>query len=256
VDVDRGDIHVVGADQNNVQIRVVRDVTHASEAEATRILKEHHVVLQQHGREISITAQRPSSFGRGSWWRWWGQPNLNVHYQITVPQAFDVRLKTEGGAIEVATLHGNVNANTEGGHLKFTDIGGKVNGQTEGGSVKAVGCQDEVQVRTEGGSIAIEGFTGKGLQALTEGGSIVAEFAVPPRSDFTLRTSGGKVTVKIPETSAVNLDAHTAGGRVRTELPVQVQGRLDRETLRGTINGGGSLLKLETEGGNIRLLKR
>lgn len=256
VDVDRGDIHLVGADQNSVQIRVVRDVTRASEAEATRILKEHHVALQQHGKEISITAQKPSSFWRGSWWRWWGLPNLNVHYEITVPHAFDVRLKTEGGGIEVATLHGNVNAKTEGGHLKFTDIGGKVNGQTEGGSVKAVRCHDEVQLRTEGGSIAIEEFTGKGLQALTEGGSIVAEFAVPPRSDCTLRTSGGNVKVKIPETSAVNIDAHTDGGRVRTELPVQVQGRQDRETLRGTINGGGSLLKLETEGGNIRILKR
>jgi DUF4097 and DUF4098 domain-containing protein YvlB len=256
VDLDRGSIHVAGAAHNSVQIRVVRDVTNASEADAARILKEHHVVLQQHGNEISITAQEPSSFWRGSWWRWWGQRNLNVHYEITVPQAFDVRLKTEGGNVEVASLHGNVTAKTEGGHLKFNDIEGKVNGQTEGGSVKAVGCHDEVQVRTEGGSIAIEEFTGKGLQAQTEGGSIVAEFAVPPRSDCTLHTSGGNVTVKIPETSSVNIDAHTDGGRVRTELPVEVQGRLDRETLHGTINGGGSMLTLKTDGGNIRILKR
>jgi hypothetical protein len=255
VDVDRGDIHIVGADQNSVQIRVVRDVTRASEAEATRILKEHHVVLQQHGNEVSVTAQEPWSFGSASWWGWWGRPNLNVHYEITVPQAFDAHLKTEGGDVEVATLHGNVNAKTEGGHLSFNGIEGKVNGQTEGGNVKAVGCHDEVQVRTDGGSIAIEEFTGKGLQALTEGGSIVAEFAVPPRSDCTLRTSGGNVTVRIPETAAVNLDAHTDGGTTRTDLPVQVQGQQDRETLRGTINGGGPMLKLETEGGNIRVLK-
>ncbi len=256
VNVDRGSIHVVGADQNGVQIRVVRDVTHASEADAARILKEHHVVLQQHGNEISVTAQEPSSFWPGSWWRWWGQRNLIVHYEITLPHAFDVRLKTEGGAIKVATLHGTVTANTEGGSLNFNGIEGKVNGQTEGGSIKAVGCQDELQLRTEGGSIAIDEFTGKGLQALTEGGSIVAEFAVPPRSDCTLRTSGGNVTVRIPETAAVNLDAHTDGGRTRTDLPVQIQGRLDRETLRGTLNGGGSLLTLETSGGNIRVLKR
>jgi hypothetical protein len=256
MDVDRGDIHLVGADQNSVQIRVVRDFTGATEAQATRVLKEHHVVLQQHGQEISITAQKPLRFGRGSWWTWWWQPNVNVHYKITVPQAFDVRLKTEGGSVEVATLHGNVNANTEGGHLKFTGIQGKVIGQTEGGKVEVVRCQDEVQVRTEGGKIAIEEFTGKGLQALTEGGSIVAEFAVPPRSDCTLRTGGGKVTVRIPETAAVNLDAHTDGGKIRTELPVQVQGKQDGGTLRGTINGGGSMLTLETDGGNIRILKR
>ena len=256
VDVDRGNIYIVGVNQNSVQILVVRDVTRATDAEATRILKEHHVVLQQHGNEISITAQESSSFWRRSWWRWLRQPNLNVHYEITVPHVFDVHLKTEGGDVEVAALHGNVNAKTEGGRLNFNGIEGKVNGQTEGGNVKAVRCQDEVQVRTSGGNIAIEEFTGKGLQALTEGGSIAAEFAVPPRADCTLRTSGGNVTVRIPETAAVNVDAHTDGGRVRTELPVQAQGRLDEETLRGTINGGGPMLKLETEGGNIRLLTR
>jgi len=256
VNVDRGDIHVVGADQNNVQIRVVRDVTHASEAEATTILKEHHVVLQQHGNEISITAQEPWSFGRSWWWGWRGRPNLKVHYEITVPQVFDARLKTDGGDVEVATLHGDVKANTEGGRLNFNGIQGDVNGKTEGGSVNAVGCRGELQVRTEGGNIAIEDFTGKGLQALTEGGSIVAEFAVPPRSDCTLRTSGGNVTVRIPETAAVTLDAHTDGGRTRTDLPIEVHGRQDGGTLRGTINGGGSVLKLKTEGGNIRLLKR
>lgn len=54
----------------------------------------------------------------------------------------------------------------------------------------------------------------------------------------------------------MNLDAHTDGGTTRTDLPVQVQGEQDRETLRGTINGGGPLLTLKTEGGNIRVLKR
>ncbi len=256
VNADRGDIHVVGIDQNAVQIRVLRDVTHASDAETTRILKEHHVVLQQHDNDIFVTAEESRPFGSVSWWRWWGQPNLNVHYQITVPRAFGVRLKTEGGDVEVATLDGNATARTEGGNLKFNGIEGKVNGETEGGNVEAVACHNELQLLTEGGSIAIEEFTGKGLQALTEGGSIVAEFAGPPRSDCTLRTEGGNVTVTIPETAAVNLDAHTDGGTTRTDLPVQVQGEQDRETLRGTINGGGPLLTLKTEGGNIRVLKR
>jgi hypothetical protein len=256
MDVDRGDIHVVGADQPSVNTRVVREVSHASEAEATRILKEHHVVLEQHGRGISITAQEPWSFGRGSWWNWWRHPDLNVRYEITVPRVFDVRLKTAGGNVEVATLHGNVNARTEGGHLNFNSIEGKVNGKTEGGNVKAVGCRDDVELGTEGGNIAVEDFTGKGLQAQSEGGSIVAEFAVAPRADCTLRTSGGNVTVTIPETAAINLDAHTDGGTTRTDLPVQVRGEQDRGTLRGTIHGGGVMLKLKTEGGNIRVLKR
>ncbi|HTS18122.1 MAG TPA: DUF4097 family beta strand repeat-containing protein [Verrucomicrobiae bacterium] len=256
VQANRGDIHVAGTDQNTVQIRVLREVSHASDAEAARALKDHHVVLEQHGNEISVTAEEPRRFGSASWWRWWGQPNLNVHYQITVPQAFDARLKTEGGDIAVATLHGNVTAKTEGGSLKFNGIHGNVNGKTEGGNVDAVACHDELQLLTEGGNISIEQFTGNGLQARTEGGSIFADFAVPPRADCALHTDGGNVTVKIPETAAVNLDAHTDGGTTRTDLPIQLKARLDGETLRGTINGGGPALKLTTQGGNVRVLKR
>jgi hypothetical protein len=256
VNADRGDIYVVGTDQSTVQIRVLREVTHASDDEAARVLKDHHVVLEQHGNEISVTAKEPHPFGSVSWWRWWGQPNLNVHYQISVPQAFDVRLKTEGGGVTVAALHGNVTAKTEGGSLKFTGIQGNVDGLTEGGNVEAIACHDELQLHTEGGNINVQQFSGTGLQAHTEGGSIVADFAVPPRADCALHTEGGNVTVKIPETAAINLDAHTDGGTTRTDLPIQLQARLDGETLRGTINGGGPALKLKTEGGNIRVLKR
>ena len=84
----------------------------------------------------------------------------------------------------------------------------------------------------------------------------MAEFAGPPRADCTLHTEGGNVTVRIPEAAAVNLDAHTDGGTTRTDLPVQIRGEQDGGSLRGTINGGGPMLKLKTEGGNIRVLKR
>ena len=54
----------------------------------------------------------------------------------------------------------------------------------------------------------------------------------------------------------VTLDAHTQGGGVKSDLPVQVEGKADGGTLRGKINGGGPSLKLETEGGSIRVSKR
>jgi hypothetical protein len=54
----------------------------------------------------------------------------------------------------------------------------------------------------------------------------------------------------------VNLDARTEDGSVKTDLPVQVEGKLSGDKLKGTVNGGGSLLKLQTSGGNIEILKR
>ena len=256
MDVDRGDVRVTGSDQNTVEVEVDRKVTHASDSEAARMLKEEHLVVKQTGNDISITTHEPPSFHNHSLWGWLSEPNLNVHYEITVPRKFDVRLKTSGGGVKVASLQGNAEVKTEGGGLDFNDIEGRVNGQTEGGGIRAVSCKNELLIQTQGGGITIERFTGSRVRATTEGGSVSADFAAAPKADCELRTEGGSVTARLPGGAAVTLDAHTEGGSVRTDLPVQVQGQFHNSTLKGTINGGGPLLTLETEGGNIEVLKQ
>jgi predicted Ser/Thr protein kinase/DUF4097 and DUF4098 domain-containing protein YvlB len=256
MNVDRGDVHVTGSDQNIVAVQVERQVTRAGDSEAARILKEERLLLKQTGNEISITAHEPPSFHNHSFWGWLSGPNLSVHYEITVPRKFDVRLETSGGHIKVASLQGNADVKTEGGGLDFNDIEGRVSGQTEGGGIRAVSCKNELLIQTQGGGITVERFTGSRVRATTEGGSISADFAAAPKADSELRTEGGSVTARLPQGAAVTLDAHTEGGSVRTDLPVQVEGRFHNSTLKGTINGGGPLLKLETEGGNIEVLKQ
>jgi len=256
MNVDRGDVHVTGSDQNTVEVQVDRKVTRASDSEAAGILKEERLVLKQTGNDISITTHELPGFHNHSFWGWLTGPNLNVHYEITVPRKFDVRVETSGGQIKVASLQGNANVKTEGGGLDFNDIEGRVNGQTEGGGIRAVSCKNELLVQTQGGGITIERFTGPRVRATTEGGSISAEFAAAPKADCELRTEGGSVTARLPQGAAVTLDAHTEGGSVRTDLPVQVEGQFHNSTLKGTVNGGGPLLKLETEGGSIEVLKQ
>lgn len=259
MNVDRGDIRVTGSDQNTIEVQVNREVTRADNSEAARILKEERLVVKQNGNEIFITAHDPPSLHRHSfsgWWDWVSQPNLVVHYEITVPRKFDAQLETSGGGIKIASLQGNVNARTEGGGLDFNDIEGRVNGRTEGGGIRAVSCKNELLIQTEGGGITIERFAGSGVRAITEGGSISTDFAAAPKADCELRTEGGSITARLPHIAAITLDAHTEGGTVRTDLPVQVEGQFHDSTLKGTINGGGPLLKLTTEGGSIAVLKQ
>jgi hypothetical protein len=259
MNVDQGDIRVAGTDQNTVEVQVDREITRADASEAARILKEERLVVKQTGNEISITAHDPPSLHRHSfsgWWGWVSQPHLEVHYEITVPRKFDVQLETSGGGIKVASLQGNVNVKTEGGGLDFNDIEGRVNGHNEGGGIRAVSCKNELLIQTEGGGITIERFAGSYVRATTEGGSISADFAAAPKADCELRTEGGSVTARLPHTAAITLDAHTEGGSVRTDLPVQAEGQFHGSTLKGTINGGGPLLKLATGGGSIAVLKQ
>jgi serine/threonine protein kinase len=255
IDVNRGGIRVAGADQDTVNVRVSRKVKRATGSDAQRILAEEKLVLKQNGNEVSINSQEPPSLRGGPSWPW-TRRDLDVHYEISVPRKFDLRLKTAGGGIKVATVQGGVNVRTAGGSLDFDDVDGNVNGETQGGGIRAAGCKGELVVKTAGGGITVESFAGPFVQGTTDGGSISADLAASPQSDCLLRTSGGSVTARIPATAAVTLDAHTAGGTVKSELPVQTEGAANGSTLRGKINGGGPSLKLGTGGGSINVLKR
>ena len=232
-----------------------RAVRHAGRSDSRKILKAEALTLKKSGDAISITGHDPPNLHQ-SFWDWFVGPDLEVHYEITVPRKFAAQLKTSGGGIKIAGLHGSVDANTMGGSLNFSDIDGRVNGQTMGGSVHASSCRDGLEVHTMGGSITIEDFSGSHIRASTAGGSVSAGFAAAPTADCELRTSGGSIHARLPARAAVTLDAHTVGGSVRTDLPVQTEDHERGSTLRGTINGGGPLLKLETTGGSIDISKQ
>jgi TM2 domain-containing membrane protein YozV/predicted Ser/Thr protein kinase len=256
MDVDRGDVHITGGDQSTVEIRVTREVTRAGGTDPSAILKGEHVMLQQTGNTISITAQEPEMLRSRSLWGWVSQPNLNDHYEITLPRKFEIRSKTAGGDVTVARIQEGVNIGTMGGRLDCQDIDGTLDGKTMGGDVQAADCKGKVHLETMGGSITVDGFSGPNIQASTQGGSVSADFAVAPTEDCELSTSGGNVTARLPATAAVTLDAHTEGGSVSSDFPLSTGHGFVNESLQGPINGGGPRLKMQTMGGNIEVLKR
>lgn len=296
VEVDRGSIEVMTADNESVDVEVVRTVYDDSEAKAEKILKDHVVTMTQHGNRVEIhgkyNGEKPTSWFNFSKWIESGH-ELKVQYQITVPHKFDVDLKTSGGKIAVDTLTGKVEAHTSGGSLKFEKIEGSLSGHTSGGSITVGGCKGPVDVKTSGGSLHlkdIEGdvdahtsggsihadnLTGKSelatsggsihvaeikgqLEAKTSGGGIEAELVGQPTGDCSFKTSGGSITLLLGEKVAVDIDAHTSAGRVSSDFPIAtvIQGEHKKNELHGKINGGGPLITAHTSAGGIHIRKK
>ncbi len=167
-----------------------------------------------------------------------------------------VDLKTSGGSIEVGDVGGDVRAQTSGGSLRFGKIQGSIWGKTSGGSIMAADCNGGADVQTSGGSIKLESVGGD-VNAKTSGGTIRASVTTQLQNACNLHTSGGGITVTLIPDIAIDVDAETSGGSVSTDFVVTsvVQGKVPRNRLKGSINGGGPLLKLHTSGGGIRLQK-
>lgn len=173
-------------------------------------------------------------------------------------------LNTAGGSIQVKKCDGDLRASTAGGSVEVGDVGGGAILETSGGSIRLSGpAKGVVHATTSGGGIHLNGLT-HGVTAKTAAGPIYAEF-IANKATFTdsyLETSVGDVIVSLPSDLPVTVRASieaAMGHRMVTDFPeVKVTSEGGewgpREIYgQGTINGGGSLLKISTSAGNIEL---
>ena len=170
----------------------------------------------------------------------------------------DVALRTSGGNITLEDGTGDAKAKTSGGNIQMVGVIGAVNGETSGGNVTLRGCKGGADVKTAGGSIEVE--NNGPVLAKTSGGSIrcqLEEAVSRQNLLLDLETTGGSINVSLVPDIAATVEARVLGGSVTTEFPVEVEttGVVKPDQLRGTINGGGSLLRLFSVGGNVILRK-
>ena len=168
-------------------------------------------------------------------------------------------LETGGGSIQVDRCNGQVRATTGGGSIDLGDIGGPADIDTGGGSIRLTSAKGPVRATTGGGSIDLGSVPS--ARAETGGGGIVAKFlSGGERTDSTLETSAGDITVYLA--SDLNVTVRAAidlanGHKIRSEFPdIQVRsegGEWGPKTVtaEGKLNGGGPILKVRTNSGDI-----
>ena len=288
LETDIGSIEVLSRNTNTLEVEVIQEAKTASSSRAERILEDFEVSFRQSGDNVYVTGE----YRRGSLSRFWNNIGryIRVKFQVTVPQEFNVDLKTKGGSISVNDLKGDVQSKTSGGSLAFSRIDGPVYGRTSGGSIRLTSCSGNADVKTSGGSITLGDVNGdvtahtsggsikvgkaKGsvdvhtsgggihveeawgaIKAHTSGGSITAHISDQPESDCSLTTSGGSITVHLADKIGLDLNARASGGRVYTEFPVMVSGEINKSSLKAKINDGGPQFYLYTSGGSIYIRK-
>jgi len=272
VDTQRGGIEVEGAPGNRVEVKVIREIRNTSREKAQEIWEKFPVDFRQQGNDVFVTAEYIEKNRLRRFWDDIGR-RLRVRFIITVPEVYQLDLKTSGGGISVAQVEGQILSRTSGGSLNFDAITGDIRGRTSGGSITIGQVNGDTEVHTSGGSITIsqargdvDAHTSGGsitvhevmgtIRADTSGGSIKATITRQPQGDCYLKTSGGSMVVSLAEGIAVDIDASTSGGRVRTDLPVTLQSKAKRNALEAKINGGGPDLTLRSSGGSINLKRK
>ena len=161
----------------------------------------------------------------------------------------NIDLETSGGSISADNCQGTIRLETSGGSLNLTRLSGSIIANTSGGSVHGDDIGGELITGTSGGSINLTGINGS-LDASTSAGSLHAQFKQVGKY-VKLDVSSGHIDLILPEKQALNLDIR-AGNISKGQLN-NFNGDVDKEHIRGSINGGGAVVRADAGSGRVNL---
>ncbi|MGZ4788526.1 MAG: DUF4097 family beta strand repeat-containing protein [Terriglobales bacterium] len=195
-------------------------------------------------RVVSTSAKLNAESGGGSVW---------------VGKAAGAEVETGGGSIKVDSCSGSSRVTTGGGTIELGEVNGPVTMETGGGGIHLSSAKGPVRVETGGGSLELWKLY-NGVRAETGGGSITAELLGSPQNPSSMETSAGDLTVYIASDVKLNVQAEIEsafGHKIYSDFPeVKITSEGGEYgpktyTATGSLNGGGQVLKLDTNMGNI-----
>ncbi len=198
-----------------------------------------------------------------------------------------IELSTAGGDLLLQKINGSLKAQTMGGDITLTDVQGEsVQISTMGGDIDVEDCRSALQISTHGGDIEADRLLAEAnmrtlggeiqvtdLQAaataVSMGGDISIEMTL---EDFSkphalhAETTGGDIQVILPALLPARILAEVrlsrrSGSRndIYSDFPLtkSSQDETGRKIIRSTgeINGGGDVIELKADGGDVTIQK-
>ena len=163
---------------------------------------------------------------------------------------------TGWGDINLGNVARTVNAITgNGGNIGLNNVGGKLKAETGWGDITLVNIAGVVNAKTgNGGNIILQDCQNT-VEAITGWGDIRADMTKQFTRPWTLQTSNnGEIVVMLLPNIAIDVDAYASSGSVSSDF--RVQGSTSKNSIKGTINGGGPLLKMRASWGDIYLRRK
>ena len=202
-----GSIKVHGWGSSDVLVRACIQAAGPSDSEA-RSLASQVTIARGAGM---IEPSGPSNGDR----HYWG-----VSYEVWVPNAANLDMKTNNGSITVAGVAGQIRFHTQNGSVHLVEVAGDVDGSTMNGSLAI--------------DLVGSGWKGNRLRA---------------------ETTNGSVRLSVPQNFSARVEASTVNGRLKVDFPVTVSGEIGK-TMSFQLGSGGPLVEAKTVNGSVTIARK
>jgi DUF4097 and DUF4098 domain-containing protein YvlB len=157
-------------------------------------------------------------------------------------------IQTADGDVEVGDVSGGATIQASDGDLALGAISGpEIALRTADGDVAARSLSAEkITVRAQDGDVTLQSVAGV-LDASTGDGDLTVRFA--KAAPASISTGSGDVTLSAD--GAFGYDLDLSGGDLSVPSGMTVQGTIGERSARGTINGGGPLLRVRSGDGSV-----
>jgi hypothetical protein len=178
----------------------------------------------------------------------WLLRGIHVLMDILVPAETAVRVIGDSADLRVEGLQGPVDCETDSGQIEISAIGSRVSAVSDSGAIEIRQVAGSIDVRTDSGEIeALE--IGGAIDAESDSGSIqLSQTIVAP---VNATADSGSIRIKLASSGGYTIRLRTDHGRIET--PELSQVRSARREVEGQVRGGGSVVEIETDSGDIEV---
>ncbi len=208
VDTINGSVLMSQSDRDDVQI-----VAHLKAVSPERLEAAKVVADRDETGALSMSVDWPEGKPRG---------REGCSFEVLIPDAVDVTLRTTNGSIDLAGLSGKADLHTSNGAVEVTGHNGPLDATTSNGQIKATGIHGAIDVSTSNGRIEIVEATSR-VNAKTSNGAIAVSLVPEGPGPIDARTSNGAITLNLSPVMQGQLTLTTSNGSVRVDPSCEAQ---------------------------------
>ncbi len=237
---DAGGINVVPGPAGSVHIRGILKAggnwfNRGGVEERIREL-EAHPPIEQTGNSVRVAVRDPSLL-RG----------IAMRLEVEAPPNSRLRARADSGGIDVRGIQGPVDCKTDSGGIHAGEIGGEVRAAADSGGIHIRRVNGPVHAHTDSGGIEALEIAGSVDAGADSGGVRVSQTAP---AAIKARTDSGGVDITLARSGGYDIRAHAGSGRI-TAPEVTVSGAISRHEVNGRLRGGGPLVDVQADSGNV-----
>lgn len=263
VDIEHADLTLLNG--NRDEVHVVVTVEGDDMDRARELFEEAEFQVEQDGNTVTVTAHRPDR----NVWSWDHTGGADIDVTVTVPEHFDLDLKTTHGDVGLATHEGALSLRTSHGDVEARALSGpRIRLETSHGDIEAAHLiGDDITLKTSHGDIELGDVEATSFSARTSHADLEIN-RLAGRADVTnahgdievalastdaayFRTTHGDIVIEAP--ARFGADLTLKAERVRLGDSFAFDGTLEEDRADGRLNGGGPRLEARTSHGSVVL---